>query len=405
MAKIRSRDLDVVVIGGGVSGIWAAIAAAGEGAHTGLVEKNARFGDRIVCAEGVRADHLSRFVETRPEWVAASIDGVRFFAPDGNVVEVEEPGTAFILNKELFVRGLAQMAASRGVEMHLGLEASTVKPASCGDLEVSLASRSQPAGSVIRCGAVVAADGLECRIGRELGLSGALDPSDVFLCAQYTVSPIELNPHLAEFHFGQDVAPGGYAWVFPKGETTANLGVGIARRGAAVGGQRRAASAMERLVRFRERRAPKSQVLGRVAGGVPAERAPYKASVGGVFLAGDAARLADPVTGAGIVTGMASGELGGVFAARYAKGSERPQQVEKEFAKALKAEFRDRKLRWAARKALLGMSDRELSRMIELIGAYARGGASLRSGPVAILKFMAKSMPTSFRLARHLLGG
>jgi len=115
--------------------------------------------------------------------------------------------------------------------------------------------------------------------------------------------------------------------------------------------------------------------------------------------------VADPVTGAGIVPGMASGGVAGVFAARFAKGSERPRHLEKEFTKALKAEFRDRKLRWAARNALLGMSDRDLSRMIDLIGDYARGGASLRSGPATLLKFMAKSMPTTFRLARHLLGG
>jgi digeranylgeranylglycerophospholipid reductase len=393
-----------LVIGGGASGIWAAIAASGEGARTGLVERNARIGDHIVCAEGVRVDALARFVKVRPEWVAARIDGVRLFAPDGNVVEIEEPGTGFILNKDLFLRGLAEMAAARGVEMHVGIEATNVRPASSGDLEVSLASPSHPAGSVVRCGAVVAADGLESRIGREVGLSGALGPAEIFLCAQYTVSPIELNPHLAEFHFGRDVAPGGYAWVFPKGDSTANLGVGIARQGAARG-QRGAASPMYLLRRFRERRAPKSQVLGRVVGGVPAEGEPYKACGKGVFLAGDAARVADPVTGAGIVTGMASGKLGGVFAARYAKGSERPQRLEQEFAKALKAEFRDRKLRWAVRKVLLGMSDRDLSRMVESIGDYARRGASLRSGPATLLKFMAKSMPTTFRLARHLLGG
>jgi len=268
-----------MVIGGGASGIWAAIAAAGAGARTGLVERNARIGDRIACAEGIRADALSRFVKVRPEWVAAEIDGVRLFAPGGKVVEVEEPGTGFILNKDLFLRGLAEMAAARGVEVHVGLEASNVRAASSGDLEVTLTSRSRGAESAARCGAVVAADGLEGRIGRGVGLRGALDPDEVFLCAQHTVSPIEIAPHLAEFHFGHDVAPGGYAWVFPKGESTANLGVGIARHGAGRG-QRRAASLMERLAGFREWRAPKCQVLGTVVGGVPAASEPYKACAG-----------------------------------------------------------------------------------------------------------------------------
>jgi len=405
LAKTRSCDRDVVVVGGGVSGIWAAIAAARAGARVGLVERNARPGEHIICAEGVSADPLARFVKPKPEWVACTIDRVCLVPPFGETVEVVEPGTGLVLHKDLFLRGLAELAISEGAQMHLGSEATNVGPLASGDLEVTVTSRSGTAQRTVRCGAVVAADGLECRIGRQLGLAGTLRPAGVFLCAQYSVSPIDVDPHAIEFHFGSEVAPGGYAWVFPKGESTANLGVGVTAKASTRGRSVKAPSPMEWLARFRDRRAPASEVLRRIVGGVPAEREPYKGCGRGIFLAGDAARVADPATGAGIVPGMASGEISGRFAARYATGSEAPQRLEKEFARAMRAEFRDRKFRWAARQALVSMNDGDLARMVALVGDYTSKGASLRSGPGPILKFMAKSMPTAFRLARHLVAG
>jgi hypothetical protein len=50
------------------------------------------------------------------------------------------------------------------------------------------------------------------------------------------------------------------------------------------------------------------------------------------------------------------------------------------------------------------MSDRELTRMIELMGDYVSRGRSLRGNPMALLRFMVKSMPSTFKLARHLVG-
>jgi digeranylgeranylglycerophospholipid reductase len=404
LAKTSSRDLDVLVIGGGASGLWAAITAARMGARTVLLERCSRIGERIACAEGIGAEGLSRLVTVRPEWVAASIDGACLFAPDGSQVRVSEPGAGYVLDKERFLRGLAEMAAGEGVDVMVGTEAGQVRELAGGELEVAAASGPAACRTSYRTGAVVGADGLESRAGRQVGIQGGVDPADLLLCAQYTVASIDVDPHVAEFHFGNDVAPGGYAWVFPRGDSTANIGVGVTRSSAAIKGRKPWVSPVERLVRFRQLRAPRSRELRHVVGGIPVARAPFKACAGGVFLAGDAARVADPLTGGGIVPGMASGEVSGLFAARWAKGGEKWDQLARGFSKAMIAQFKDRKLRVAARTALHAMSDHELTRMIQLMGDYASSGGLLRADPLALVKFMARSMPATFRVVRHLVG-
>jgi digeranylgeranylglycerophospholipid reductase len=245
---------------------------------------------------------------------------------------------------------------------------------------------------------VVGADGIRSSVGRSLGIVGALALSDIFSCAQYTVTPIDVDPNVVEFHLGRETAPGGYGWVFPKGDGLANVGVGI------VPGIEGNLTPAEYLARFKQMRCPGSKILSFVVGGVPSVRDPSKACADGVFLAGDAARVADPVSGAGIVPGMVSGAIAGKHAFIHAAGESKPDIVRKGFVKSLKAEFNDRRMRYAVRRVLTRMSDADLNRLVGLIGDYAAEGKPLRSDPAALARFVAKSMPTTFRLARHLVG-
>jgi flavin-dependent dehydrogenase len=38
------------------------------------------------------------------------------------------------------------------------------------------------------------------------------------------------DPDICIIHLDQQIAPGGYAWVFPKGEDKMNVGLGVQRR-------------------------------------------------------------------------------------------------------------------------------------------------------------------------------
>ncbi|MFZ1947768.1 MAG: NAD(P)/FAD-dependent oxidoreductase [bacterium] len=388
-------DFDVAVVGAGCSGLWAAVTARRGGGRVLLLERNAGIGERILCAEGVGRAGLSALMPVRPEWIAEPVDGVFFRAPGGQRAEIREPGAGFVAHKEIVLRDLAGAAAEAGVEIRLGCEVRDLRQAGPREWSVEIATGSGV--TTVSCGSVVGADGIECRIGRRLGIKRALKRSDLFLCAQYTVAPVDAPVGAIEIHLGREVAPGGYAWVFPKGEGVANVGLGVL-------GEPGGRPAVEYLKRFVRARCPESKIVKAVVGGVPSEREPFKASAGGVFLAGDAARMPDPVSGAGIVPGMASGEVAGRHALRHALGQSDLEAGDREFAKAMRAMSADRKVHWALRQALTRMSDKDLAKMVALIGDYAGRGLSLRSNPMAFVGFLARKMPTCFRLARHLVG-
>jgi digeranylgeranylglycerophospholipid reductase len=389
-------DFDVAVIGAGCSGLWAAATVARGGGRCLVLERNARIGERIVCAEGMGRAGLAALTPVKPEWIAETVDKVRFHSNGGGLAEVREPGAGLVSHKEIVLGDLARIAAEAGAEIRPGCEVRDL--GGVGSRELSLEIVSGARAARMSCRAVVAADGIESRIGRKLGIKRALKRTDLFSCAQYTVGPVDVAPGTIEIYLGRQVAPGGYAWVFPKGDSTANVGVGVV-------GDPGGPPAVEYLKRFVHERCPRSKILRALVGGVPSERSPFKASAGGVFLAGDAARVADPISGAGIVPGMESGEIAGLYALRHALGQGSAEAVQKDFAKALRRKFDDRRMRWAARRALSHMSDKDLARMVALIAEYAGRGVSMRANPVAFLRFLARAMPTSFRLARHLVGG
>jgi digeranylgeranylglycerophospholipid reductase len=388
-------DFDAVVVGAGSTGLWASIAAARNGARTLLIERKNRIGDGLACAEGVGAKGIGQFLDLKQEWIGARINGAKLFSPGGECIEIESPGCGYVLNKDRFLHGLSVMAANEGVEIWLVSEVRSVASVDSGDLEVDVGGYCRKRS--VRCGAVIAADGIESRIGRKAGIRDAFGAGEVFSCAQYTVAPIDADPDIVEFHFGRETAPGGYAWVFPKGDSVANIGIGVTFE------KSHDLNPSDYLARFKSRRSPRSKILGFVVGGVPFGKSRLKSSGGGVFLAGDAAGIADPISGAGIVPGMESAEISGRFASDYARDRSRARTVEREFARNLRSKFKDRRLRLAVRKVLSNMDDEDLSRMIPLCAEFVSRGGEIHGDLLRTTRFFIRSMPKAFGMLKHLL--
>ena len=73
---------------------------------------------------------------------------------------------------------------------------------------------------------LVGADGFESQIGRWAGIDTTLKLNDIDSCIQYRMVNADVAPDYCEFIIGSE-APGGYIWIFPKGNGVANVGIGV----------------------------------------------------------------------------------------------------------------------------------------------------------------------------------
>jgi digeranylgeranylglycerophospholipid reductase len=131
------------------------------------------------------------------------------------------------------------------------------------------------------------------------------------VCAQYLLAGIDWDSETLGYWIDHEVAPGGYAWVFPKGDGRANVGLGIQADMADE-------SALAHLQRFinREPRLARGSPVTLVVGSVPVS-VPCRPLISqGLMLVGDAGRQVDPLTGGGIVNAMTAGWLAAHAAAR-----------------------------------------------------------------------------------------
>jgi digeranylgeranylglycerophospholipid reductase len=300
---------DVVVVGGGPAGLIAAREAADAGLDVVLVERDRAIGAPVRCGEGVGSRGLSEFIAPEgASWVARRITRVIFWAPDGTEVRVAEGDVGYILDRSRFEPALAAEAGSAGAEIRVGTEAVALERR--GD-RWRVALRGPRGDGDIDARIVIAADGVEALVARWAGLDTRVPARDMESCAQYVVSNIAFDPDAIYLHFGHRVAPGGYAWIFPKDVGIANVGLGI----VALRADGRPARAW--LDDYMARHFPQGVTTGYTVGGVIVHPTIKRTVTDGLLVCGDAAHMVNPLSGGGIVNAMKAGRL----AARVAAGA------------------------------------------------------------------------------------
>jgi len=294
---------DVVIVGAGPAGTVTARYIAENGFSVLLLERDAEPGIPVRCAEGVSHNGIIPFIDIDEKWICAKIDGARLHAPNGESVEMYNNGTGYVLDRRVFDRALADLAVSKGAMLQTKSDAIAL----IKENEVITGVKFRHENSIyeVKCKIVIGADGVESQVGKWAGIDTCLKPADIETCCQYTVNNIKLESHLCQFYFGKDVAPGGYLWIFPKSDTQANIGVGIA-------GDRTSGGKGPRyyLDLFMEKHYPNASINYLVYGGVPT-RAGNSFIKNNVMLVGDAAHQVNPITGGGTVQAMIAGKFCG----------------------------------------------------------------------------------------------
>lgn len=303
-------DLDVLVVGAGPAGAVAAwqVKQAAPELEVALLERDRAVGSPVRCAEGVGDAGLREFASPEgADWVARKITRVIFLAPDDTEVKVAERDVGWVLDRTRFDAHLAAQAAGAGVAVLVGTEATRMSRNGDGRWHVCVKQRGSD--EIYRARVVIGADGVEAMVGRWAGLDTRVPSRDMESCAQYVLQGIDFDPDAIYLQFGDRIAPGGYAWIFPKGVGVANVGLGLV---ALKADGRNARAYLDAWV---AQRYPQAARTAYTVGGVIVHTTIKKAYADGVMIAGDAAHMINPLSGGGIVNAMKAGRLAGCTAA------------------------------------------------------------------------------------------
>ena len=303
-------DVDILVVGAGPAGAvaaWQAKLAAPE-LDVVLLERDRAVGAPVRCAEGVGDAGLREFANPDgADWVSRRITDVILESPDDTQVVLANSGLGWILDRTRFDAYLAAQAAAAGAAVLVGAEATAMSRNGDERWHVRVTERGRE--DLYRARIVIGADGVETMVGRWAGLDTRVPARDMESCAQYVLQGIDFNPNAIYLQFGNAIAPGGYAWIFPKGVGIANVGLGL------VALKTNGHNARQYLDDWVARRFPSGVRTGYTVGGVIVHTTIKKTYADGVLVAGDAAHMINPLSGGGINNAMKAGRLAGCTAA------------------------------------------------------------------------------------------
>ncbi|MEM0342695.1 MAG: NAD(P)/FAD-dependent oxidoreductase [Thermoplasmata archaeon] len=386
---------DVVVVGAGPAGSMTAKWAAKGGARVLMIEKRQEIGSPVRCGEGISRAWLDSVgIKLDQKSLAWQVKGAKIVAPNGTAFYLSEKmagnEVGIVLDRVFFDKLLAKDAVKAGAD--LMLKTSAVGLLKDGGKIRGVRVKSFGETKEIRAGCVVAADGFESQVGRWAGIDTSLAPRDITTCLQYRLTNVDIDPDYCEFILGSK-APGGYVWIFPKNEDTANVGLGLQLTKLKDRGEVK--KHLDKFIQG-DARLRKGRPLEIVSGAVSI-CAPIDRTVGdGILLVGDAARQIDPITGGGISNSCRAGKVAGEVLAKAAKEGDFSARSLQRYEKGWRDLLEDHLYRnWMAKEKLVTLSDDTFNKIIgtlnevgvEKMSTYALLKAIERKHPELVKEF------------------
>jgi digeranylgeranylglycerophospholipid reductase len=297
---------DIIVVGGGPCGSYSAYTAAKLGAEVLVYEEHETIGAPRHCAGHLNISSLRRLGLHLPRGVIENeIRGAVFCSPSGNqfVLRCRAPVTC-VVDRELFDKHLAELAIRAGVNYRFKSRVKSLLLDSGSVKGVALKGEKRAEANV-----VVDAEGCSSKLLKNTGLQG-LKGSMMVKGVQAEVDRVEdVEMDMVEVYLGNKVAPGFFAWIIPRKDGSAKVGL------ATESGDPR-----KYLRRFMEKHPVASEKLKKsittyssfhpipLAGPIP------KTYGGGFLVVGDAASQVKPTTGGGVIFGLTCAKEAGEVA-------------------------------------------------------------------------------------------
>lgn len=358
---------DVAVVGGGPCGSFAALQLAKRGVNVAVLEEHDEIGVPYHCAGHLSIKGLRRLgLCSLPAGVVENtFKGAVFHSPHGREFSVrfKAPVTC-VVNRALFDSFVAQKAEEAGARFFLGSR-----------VELLIIENGFVKGVVIKqkgvtnrwkTKVVIDAEGINARLSRQAGLPSPNRYAIVKGMEAEVEGVRDLQLDMVEVFLSRDYAPGFFAWLIPKADGKAKIGLATKTGNPKTQLQNlmlKHPAASGKLGRAKVLRTAFHPVT--LGGPVP------KTFENGLLTVGDVASHVKPTTGGGVVLGLTCAGIAAEVANEALRRSDSSSDFLKEYQRRCEAALGfDMRAMLRLRKMLNTMSDQQLDNIIDFCARY-----------------------------------
>lgn len=254
--SLSKTDYDIIVAGGGLAGLIVASSAAyysNQKMKILVIERNPietqgrKTISGWICGDAVGKNTVDFMTERiKVSWTSPEIEhpvkGVVAFSPD-HETKVYFDGEGYILNRKLLPQKQLTEATKLGVEVAnnsiirnlltqdnfiIGVEGENTKTKEIFKRTAKVVVDCTGVTSVLRTNLPIQSH-IQKRIDR-IDLESTGRYIYEFDSSENKQDKTFFDPDYCIIHLDQNLAPGGYGWVFPKGQNKVNIGLGVQQK-------------------------------------------------------------------------------------------------------------------------------------------------------------------------------
>ncbi len=394
---MMGESYDVVVVGAGPGGSSVSKNLAQKGLRVLMLEKRQEIGSPKRCGEGLTFSTEKLVGKVPSRCIAQTINGAKVYAPNGKSVLIDfGENMGYVVERKVFDKWLAFEAVRAGARVRAKAEVTDVikEDGYVKGVKADIDRKEH----TIRSKVVVAADGVESIISRKAGLETTNKLVNLDSGYQYEMAGLNMEDNRKIIlYFGNEVAPRGYVWIFPKGDDVANVGIGTAMA------DRPAKYYLDAFIENNPQIFKKSGIIEVNAGGIPVGGFLENMVLNGFMAVGDAAHQVNPIHGGGLKEATIAGQIAADVISRCMERNDFSQKALSEYNRIWWNE-RGKKLKGVEklRQVTEKLSDKDLN----MLAGVLKGNDLIefsRGNKLTMLAKILMKNPKLILLARHLV--
>ena len=363
---ITANDPDVIVVGGGPVGSYAAQYLVKKGLKVTVFEEHPQIGIPSHCAGHISIRSLKKMgLYPLPEGILENkFCAANFYSPYGTKfsLRLSCPVTA-ALNRANFDQYLAGQAEAAGAVFAVSSHVQSLVMAD-GYVKGINVTQGDNASVQVNSKIVVDAEGVSSRLLRQTGLI-PLKPSGIVYAVEAEMENVQnVDLNAVEVYFGKAYAPGFYGWLIPKPDGSAKVGLATNK-----------GDPREYLKRLMKKHPIAAKQLAKavmtqvgyhaitLAGPIP------QAYTNGFLAVGDCASQVKPTTGGGVIFGLTAAKEAAEVAGKAIAQDDVSSRVLQAYQKRCDDLLRfDCNVMLRLRRFLNSLSDEKLDEMLRVCG-------------------------------------